>query len=61
MSSDKDNEHLRLLAIFHYVLAGVMALISLVPVVHVVAGLMFLFGNLTPPDPHGYSPKEALA
>jgi hypothetical protein len=39
---NRDAEHLRLLAVFHYVLAGVTALISCVPVFHVGMGLLFI-------------------
>jgi hypothetical protein len=34
-----DNEHLRLLAIFHYVLGGIMALFACIPIIHVLLGL----------------------
>ncbi|GEP43237.1 hypothetical protein [Brevifollis gellanilyticus] len=33
-----DHEHLRLLTIFHYVLAGVTALFACLPIIHVVIG-----------------------
>ena len=39
---NKDAEHLRLLAIFHYVFAGMVALGSLFPFIHFVLGLTFL-------------------
>lgn len=42
---NQDNEHLRLLAIFHYVLAGVTGLISLFPLLHLAAGLFLIFGT----------------
>jgi hypothetical protein len=35
---DRDEEHLRLLATFHYVLAGIAALFALFPIVHFVIG-----------------------
>ena len=37
-----DAEHLRLLAIFHYVVAGIAALVSLIPVIHLVIGLAMI-------------------
>ncbi len=40
----KDLEHLRLLAIFHYVVAGFIALFSLFPLLHVGMGIAVLTG-----------------
>jgi hypothetical protein len=39
-----EEEHLRLLSIFHYVVAGLGALFSLIPVMHVVMGVGLLTG-----------------
>ena len=36
----QDRQHLQLLSIFHYVVAGMAALFSLVPVFHLVLGVM---------------------
>ena len=41
---NQDLEHLRLLSIFHYVVAGVTALFACFPVIHLVVGLAMLFG-----------------
>jgi hypothetical protein len=41
---NQDEEHLRLLAIFHYVVAGIAALFSLFPVIHLIVGLFIVFG-----------------
>jgi Ca2+/Na+ antiporter len=38
-----DNEHLRLLSIFHYVKGGITALFACIPIIHVVLGLVFIF------------------
>ena len=38
-----DNEHLRLLSIFHYVKGGITAAFSCIPIIHVVLGLFFIF------------------
>jgi hypothetical protein len=53
---NQDLDHLRLLSIFHYVIGGLMALVSLVPLIHVGLGLMMVFrpeamdkGNPPPP------------
>jgi hypothetical protein len=39
----KDEEHLRLLAIFHYVVAALGALFACFPLIHVAIGLMLFF------------------
>ena len=36
----RDEEHLRLLAVFHYVVAGIGALFACFPLIHVAVGLM---------------------
>lgn len=41
---NQDLEHLRLLSIFHYVLALLVALVSLIPVVHLLIGLAMANG-----------------
>jgi hypothetical protein len=53
---NQDEEHLRLLSIFHYVCAGMAALFACFPVFHLVLGLVLLFkpesfgpGNNQPP------------
>jgi hypothetical protein len=38
----KSEEHLRLLAIFHYVVGGLAALFACFPVLHLVMGIFFL-------------------
>lgn len=42
-----DQEHLRLLAVFHYVCAGIMALGACVPLIHLVLGLFMVFSPQT--------------
>ena len=39
----QEEEHLRLLSIFHYVVAGVVALFSLFPIFHLIFGLFVVF------------------
>ena len=50
-----DDEHLRLLSIFHYVIAGLGALFSTFPVIHLVLGILMVTGKLgegkSPPPP----------
>ncbi len=40
---DQVREHLRLLSVFHYVVGGIGYLFSLIPVIHLVMGIFFLF------------------
>ena len=39
---NQDLEHLRLLAIFHYVVAAMAALVACFPLIHLTIGLVFL-------------------
>ena len=39
----QDEEHLRLLSIFHYVVSGLAALFALFPIFHLVFGLFLIF------------------
>jgi hypothetical protein len=55
----RDQEHLRLLSILHYVVSGLVALIALFPVLHLVIGLFLIFA----PDKfagQGQGPPPAL-
>lgn len=40
---NQDLEQLRLLSIFHYVLAGLAALFACFPLIHLIIGLVFVF------------------
>ena len=42
----QDEEHLRLLSIFHYVVAGLAGLFALFPPIHLLVGLALLTGAL---------------
>ena len=37
-----DNEHLKLLSIFHYVKGGISALFACIPIIHIVLGLIMI-------------------
>ena len=37
-----DNEHLRLLSIFHYIKGGISGLFACIPIIHVVLGLVMI-------------------
>ncbi len=53
----QDEQHLRILSIFHYVAAGLAALFALFPVFHLIFGLLFILiphafeGQGGPPPP----------
>lgn len=47
----QDLEHLRMLSIFHYVIGGITAVFSLIPVIHLVLGLALATGRLEGTDP----------
>ncbi len=42
-----DEEHLRLLSIFHYVVAGLAGLFALFPIFHLIIGLVMVFAPHT--------------
>lgn len=44
-------EHLRMLSIFHYIVGGITALFSLIPVIHLVIGLALVTGRMEGTDP----------
>lgn len=43
---DQHDEHLRLISIFHYVVAALASLFALFPVIHLVIGIAMLTGGL---------------
>jgi hypothetical protein len=47
----QDSEHLSLLAIFHYVVAGMTALFACIPFIHFFVGLALATGALPDTDP----------
>ncbi|MEO6994417.1 MAG: hypothetical protein ABI273_12355 [Lacunisphaera sp.] len=54
----KDEEHLRLLAIFHYVVAGLGALFACFPLIHVAVGLMLFYHRGIPSHGQQGAPPE---
>lgn len=51
--ANQDEQHLQLLSIFHYVAAGIVALVACFPIIHLIIGLFFLFAPpemFAPPD-----------
>lgn len=53
-----DTEHLRLLAIFHYIVGGLTCLIALMPLLHVIMGLVMLNNPNAFPPPQGETQDE---
>jgi hypothetical protein len=45
----QDEEHLRLLSIFHYVVAAIGMIASLFPVIHLIVGIVAVTGGLDEP------------
>jgi hypothetical protein len=41
----RDEEHLRLLSIFHYVVGGLAGLFALFPIIHLIFGLIMIFAS----------------
>ncbi len=42
---------MRLLSVFHYVLGGITAVVSCIPVIHLAFGITILTGSFEPQDP----------
>ncbi|MDR6093565.1 hypothetical protein [Stenotrophomonas sp. SORGH_AS_0321] len=54
----QDADHLRLLSIFHYVVAGITALFSLFPLIHLLMGLAIVTGHLPMESEQGNEPFD---
>jgi hypothetical protein len=57
---DRDQEHLRLLSIFHYILAGLLALFGCVPIIHLVMGVVFIAVGSDMPSHRGDPPPAVV-
>jgi hypothetical protein len=55
---DRDFRHLKLLSIFYYVVAGLLALFSCIALVYLFMGIMFL--TMPPPSGGGSPPPAAM-
>ena len=44
---NQDAEHLRLLSMFHYIVAGIVALFSCFPIIYVVMGVLMVSGGFS--------------
>lgn len=49
-----DVQHLKLLSIFHYIVAGITFLFGCIPIIHLVMGIAMMFGGMT--DNRGQQP-----
>jgi len=49
---NQDEEHLRLLSIFHYVCAGMVAFFACFPIIHLIMGLVMIF------RPESFGPSQ---
>jgi hypothetical protein len=47
---NQDNEQIKILSIFHYVVAGLAALIACIPIVHLTIGISILTGGFFAKD-----------
>lgn len=56
----QDAEHLRLLAIFHYVLAGITALMGCFPIIHIAMGAWMVSGGFPSGGPSSSAPPAEL-
>lgn len=57
---NQDSEHLRLLSIFHYVVAGLAALFSFFPLFYAGMGWLLLYAAHQPATPGESPPPEAV-
>ena len=58
---EQDLEHLRLLSIFHYIAGGLLAVMSFIPLIHVILGFLFLHRpNLFPGAGQQQLPAELM-
>lgn len=55
-SAPDDEQHLRLLSIFHYVVGGLTALLGCLPLIHVTLGLVMIFAPQSMSNGHGDGP-----
>lgn len=51
MATNDDLQHLQLLSIFHYIVAGLAALFSLIPIVHFGLGIAMVTGRIDGSEP----------
>jgi hypothetical protein len=57
-ASSQDADHLKVLSLFHYIVAGITALFSCFPLIHVAMGIAMATGGFD--DSHGHPPPAAF-
>jgi hypothetical protein len=50
VEQNQDEQYLKLLSIFHYVVGGLTALFACFPIFHLIIGFGMMFGGFGPPD-----------
>lgn len=60
MAASQDEYHLRVLEVFHYVVAGLEALFACIPLIHVGIGLLMVFNPEAMTDNGGKAPPAFL-
>jgi len=55
---NQDDEHLKLLSVFHYVVAGITALFACFPIIHLILGIAILAGALEGPFEEHWDDEE---
>jgi len=53
---NEDLQHVRWLAVAHYIIAAIVALVGCFPIIHLTLGILMLTGRLQ--DAHGNGPPE---
>ena len=57
---NQDEEHLKLIALFHFVVAGLEAVVGLLPILHVAMGIAMLTGYWPVPSSSSSGPMPDL-
>ena len=56
MDQNQDEQHLKLLSIFHYVVGGLAGLFACIPIIHLVVGIAIVVSSFTQPAHDGGFP-----
>ena len=60
MSRSEDEDQLKLLSIFHYVVGGLSGLFALFPILHLIVGLVIVFSPEALPGKPGEGPPAVI-
>jgi hypothetical protein len=61
MNPNEDEQYLRLLSIFHYVVGGLTALVACIPIFHFTVGIGMIIASLAEPRETGFMVLPGLA